>query len=129
MKKILMAAVALICMTLVCVSFSSCGSDDDGGITIIRYSASGNVTGSGTITNSLNVIAAVSYNDVIAKTIGGSYCATSKDAEVKAACDELYETQRAKYSSWKGTVTITKYVQGSDGSNKETTVIATYTFN
>ncbi len=127
MKKLLMAAVALICMTLVCVSFSSCGSDDDGGITIISYSAKGVVTGSGT--NSLDVFAAVSYNDTIAKTIGGSYCTTSKDAEVKAACDKLYETQRAKYSSWEGTVTITKYVQGSDGSNKETTVIATYTFN
>lgn len=127
MKKLLMAAVALICMTLVCVSFSSCGSDDDGGITIIQYSAEGVVTGSGD--DAWPALAAqASYNEVIAKTIGGSYCTTSKDAEVKAACDKLYETQRAKYPSWKGTVTITKSVQGSDG-DKETTVIAKYTFN
>ena len=29
MKKMMMAAVALICMTMVSVAFTSCGSDDD----------------------------------------------------------------------------------------------------
>jgi hypothetical protein len=38
MKKILMAAVALICMTMTCAVFTSCGDDkDDNNKTVVYY--------------------------------------------------------------------------------------------
>ena len=37
MKKILMAAVALICMTMTCAVFTSCGDDKDDSKTVVYY--------------------------------------------------------------------------------------------
>lgn len=118
-----MAAVALICMTLVCVSFPACSSDNDESTSIISYVAEGSVSGEGN--DAFPALAALaSYTLAIEKAIGGSYCTSSKDAEVIAACDKVYETQRATYTSWKGTITISKH----QGNDKSGTVIKTYKF-
>lgn len=127
MKKYLMVAVALICMTLICVSFSACSNTEyDETENIIRYDASGNVIGEGDENFGAQLYSWPYYNTVISEVLNGkSYTTSSKDAEVIAACDKLYESQRAKYSTWKGTITITKY----KGLNDKTgTVLKTYTF-
>ena len=123
MKKYLMAAVALICMTIVCVSFSACGSDDDETVSLIGYVAEGSVTATGNDVGPGLVVLA-SYTTAIKQVTGDSYCSTSKDAEVIAACDKLYESQRATYTSWKGTINIKKNQVNGNSS----TVIKTYTF-
>jgi hypothetical protein len=125
MKKYLMAAVALICMTITCVAFSACNSEEDESSSIVYYRANGSMssTGSDAI---LAAFAVADYTTAITNAIGGDYIKGSKDSEVIAACDKVFEKHRANHPSWSGYVTITKY-QGMDDENG--TVIKSYQYN
>ncbi len=127
MKKYLMAAVALICMTITCVAFAACSTDEDESKTLIFYSAEGNIgyVGSDTSESFQSAFAIANFNTAI-KNVTGDYSTTSKDKEVIAACDKLYESQRANHPAWKGSVQILKYMGTSD---KTGTVIKTYQYN
>ncbi len=128
MKKYLMAAVSLICMTMTCVTFAACSSENDETANIIRYGANGSISAAGsnfseTFSGSL---ARTDYTTAIDSVVGGIYCTSSKDNEVIAACDKVYENHRTKHPSLKGSITITKY----RGLNNDTgTVLKTYQYN
>lgn len=123
-KKYLMAAVALICMTLTFV-MSSCNKENDERNNVISYSASGEINPKDTsIADLTTMTAAGEYNTVIGQIVplGNT---ENKDAEVIAACDNLYQKHKQKNLNWKGTITITKSVGLID---KTTTTLKTYTF-
>ena len=123
MKKYLMAAVALICMTMTCVSLAACSSDDnDESKSIIYYRASGNISGS-----SLSDLYVISdYTTAINSVVGETgYTNVAKDTEVIAACDAVRETHRTTHPTAEGTITITKY-QGIDDETGK--VLKTYEY-
>ncbi len=122
MKKFLMAAVALICMTMTCVSLAACSSDDnDESKSLIQYRAGGEISGS----SMSDILVIPEYTDAIKEAIGGDYTYAAKDNEVIAACDKLRETHRTTHPTAKGTVTITKYQGVNDETGK---VLKTYEY-
>ncbi len=126
MKKYLMATVALICMTMTCVMFAACSSDNDETANIIYYRANGRISASGSdIAETFSSVAAVADYTTAIESVAKDYSTVSKDNEVIAACDKVFASHRTNHPSWKGTVTITKY-QGLD--NQTGKVIKTYTY-
>lgn len=123
-KKYLMAAVALICMTLTFV-MSSCKKEYDERNYVISYKATSTVTAKDPNKADLtSKFAESDYQNAISKivTLGST---EDKDAEIIAACDKIYQSHKEKNVNWKGDIIITKYV----GLHAETgTVIKTYTF-
>lgn len=121
-----MAAVALICMTMTCVAFAACSSENDETANIIYYRADGNVgaVGSDFSETFSSNFAVAEYNTAI-ESVAKNYDTVSKDNEVIAACDKVFDSHRTNHPSWKGSVTITKY-QGVD--NKTSKVLKTYTY-
>ncbi len=122
MKKLLMAAVALICVTMACTTMTACSSSENdvvGGV--ISYTPEGAVVGDG-VEQLVALTAKANYTTAIEKVVG-LFCTTSKDAEVIAACDKVYEGQRAQYSTWEGKIFIVK----SNWDNTKDT-IKTYVF-
>ena len=97
MKKFMMAAVALICMTMMSVTLTACGGDDDSKLpTTYNYVANGSLT--------------VQFIDA--------------DAAVKNACDAVYAKHQAMTGvKISGTVEIVKSV---NSENKGTIWTKTY---
>ncbi len=122
MKKIMMAAVALICMTLAGVSFASCGSDDDptpSSPTTYVYLVTGNlgyqVQDAGEVAgldplwqpmqDYTNAIKEVSYEPYYEE----------KDDAVKNACDAVYKKHmEMKGVRFIGKVEVKKAVKNED---------------
>ncbi len=121
MKHYLMAAVALICMTITCVAFTACSNNTDERESIISYSATGTVNA---VDDMSALFAVASYNSAI-KNVVPDYGTTEKDAEVIAACDKVYADHTANHPNYRGTVTITKF-KGID--DKTGTTLKTYEY-
>ena len=122
MKKLMMAAVALISMTMMSISLTACGGDDDSSKPKdqIEYFVEGSLgyripdkTQADPIPESWGGILGGSgpladYNDAIA-TVAPSPNYEDRDVAIKNACDEVYNKhQNLKGIVLKGSVKVTK---------------------
>ena len=123
MKKLMMAAVALICMTMMSVSLTACGGDDDSPSKQkqqIEYLVTGNLiysvpdkTKADPIPASWNGVFAGPMQDYsnIVQEIAPSPNYENRDVAVKNACEEVYK----KHMALKGIeITGTIKVQRTD---------------
>ena len=120
-----MAAVALICMTMMSVSLTACGGDDDSSKPKqqIEYLVTGNLiysvpdkTQADPIPASWNGVFAGPMEDYknIVQEIAPSPNYENRDVAIKNACEEVYNKHKAlKGIVVYGTVTVTK----KSGSN------------
>ena len=85
MKKFLMAAVALICMTMTCVTLTSCGDDNDSKVADKEYTMTSGIdwTNEGSLSEA-EVIAI----DVMGKSINATNVFVD-DADARRALDEV----------------------------------------
>lgn len=85
MKKILMAAVALFCMTMTCVTLTSCGDDNDSKVADKEYTMTSGIdwTNEGSLSEA-EVIAI----DVLGKSINATNLFVD-DADARRALDEV----------------------------------------
>ena len=85
MKKFLMAAVALFCMTMTCVTLTSCGDDDDSIVADKEYTMTSAIdwTNEGSLSEA-EVIAI----DVFGKNINATNV-FADDADARRALDEV----------------------------------------
>lgn len=120
MKRIMMAAVALICMTISLVFFSACHSEKTTTTELVEYSAVCRVSGSGT-EELVALGISGEYGKVIESIVSAANGADVSD-KIIAACDKVYESH-SKYTTLTGTVTITKTV-----GEGEATTLKVYTY-
>ena len=118
MKKLMMAAVALICMTMMSVSLTACGGDDDSSKPKqqIEYLVTGNLiysvpdkTQADPIPASWNGVFAGPMQDYsnIVKEIAPSPNYENRDVAIKNACDEIYNKHKAlKGIEYTGTIKV-----------------------
>ena len=118
MKKFMMAAVALICMTMMSVSLTACGGDDDSSKPKqqIEYLVTGNLiysvpdkTQADPIPASWNGVFAGPMQDYsnIVKEIAPSPNYENRDVAIKNACDEIYNKHKAlKGIEYTGTIKV-----------------------
>ena len=85
MKKFLMAAVALICLTMTCVTLTSCGDDNDSKVADKEYTMTSAIdwTNEGSLSEA-EVIAI----DVMGKSINATNV-FADDADARRALDEV----------------------------------------
>ena len=85
MKKILMAAVALFCLTMTCVTLTSCGDDNDSKVADKEYTMTSGIdwTNEGSL-SAAQVIAI----DVLGKSINATNV-FADDADARRALDEV----------------------------------------
>ena len=85
MKKILMAAVALFCLTMTCVTLTSCGDDNDSKVADKEYTMTSGIdwTNEGPLSEA-EVIAI----DVLGKSINATNVFVD-DADARRALDEV----------------------------------------
>ena len=85
MKKFLMAAVALFCMTMTCVTLTSCGDDNDSKVADKEYTMTSAIdwTNEGSL-SAAQVIAI----DVLGKSINATNV-FADDADARRALDEV----------------------------------------
>ena len=107
MKKLMMAAVALICMTMMSVSLTACGGDDDSPSKQkqqIEYLVTGNLiysvpdkTQADPIPASWNGVFAGPMEDYknIVQEIAPSPNYENRDVAIKNACEEIYNKHKA----------------------------------
>ena len=107
MKKLMMAAVALICMTMMSVSLTACGGDDDSPSKQkeqIEYLVTGNLiysipdkTQADPIPASWNGVFAGPMEDYknIVQEIAPSPNYENRDVAIKNACEEVYNKHKA----------------------------------
>jgi hypothetical protein len=107
MKKLMMAAVALICMTMMSVSLTACGGDDDSPSKQkqqIEYLVTGNLiygvpdqSKADPIPASWNGVFAGPMEDYknIVQEIAPSPNYENRDVAIKNACEEVYNKHKA----------------------------------
>ena len=106
MKKLMMAAVALICMTMMSVSLTACGGDDDSSKPKdqIEYFVEGSLgyripdkTQADPIPASWNGVFAGPMEDYknIVQEIAPSPNYENRDVAIKNACEEVYNKHKA----------------------------------
>ena len=107
MKKLMMAAVALICMTMMSVSLTACGGDDDSPSKQkqqIEYLVTGNLiygvpdkSKADPIPASWNGVFAGPMEDYknIVQEIAPSPNYENRDVAIKNACEEIYNKHKA----------------------------------
>ena len=85
MKKFMMAAVALFCMTMTCVTLTSCGDDNDSKVADKEYTMTSGIdwTNEGSL-SAAQVIAI----DVLGKSINATNV-FADDADARRALDEV----------------------------------------
>lgn len=124
MKRIMMAAVALICMTISLVFFSACHSEKTTSTVMVNYSVTSSVvvTAGGDAMDKL-VASGISgsYTTALQSAVGVNNSETA-DAKVIAACDAVYKSH-SKYTHLKGTVTISR-----QEGDKAATVLKEYVY-
>ena len=118
MKKLMMAAVALICMTMMSVSLTACGGDDDSSKPKqqIEYLVTGNLmynvpdkTQADPIPETWNGVFAGPMQDYsnIVKEIAPSPNYENRDVAIKNACEEIYNKHKAlKGIEYTGTIKV-----------------------
>ena len=119
MKKLMMAAVALICMTMMSVSLTACGGDDDSPSKQkqqIEYLVTGNLiygvpdkTKADPIPASWNGVFAGPMQDYrnIVQEIAPSPNYENRDVAIKNACEEVYNKHKAlKGIEYTGTIKV-----------------------
>lgn len=120
MKKYLMAAVALICMTVLCVSITSCSKDNDDDV-FVRYDA---VPGG---SNLFSQMVCDEMNREIATAFGSSTAYRRDDSKAIRICDAVAE--KVRDNSLVGTIQLTVTFATSDpNANSNTNLIKTYQF-
>lgn len=121
MKKYLMAAVALICMTMACVTLTACSSDDKE--EFVSYVA--NPDGSydfSDLAKILNVTQEMNSN--INKAFNGS-AYKRNDSKAIQVCDEVAEKYRSLITC---KITLSMGVASSNPDATNLVVIKTYSF-
>lgn len=119
MKKFMMAAVALICMTMMSVTLTACSSDNDSKLpTTYNYVANGSLTvqliDADAAGVSLTWNAMMDYYAAINEAAPEPYT-EEKDAAVKNACDAVYAKHQAMTGvKISGTVEIIKSVNSEN---------------
>ncbi len=108
MKRIMMAAVALICMTISLVFFSACHSEKTTTTEVVTYSVDPAVSSSD-ITEKLVALSITNYYGDVIKPIVVAANGADVSNKIIEACDKVYESH-SKYTTLTGTVTITKTV-------------------
>ncbi len=119
MKKLMMAAVALICMTMMSVSLTACGGDDDSPSKQkqqIEYLVTGNLiygvpdqSKADPIPASWNGVFAGPMEDYknIVQEIAPSPNYENRDVAIKNACEEIYNKHKAlKGIEYTGTIKV-----------------------
>ena len=119
MKKLMMAAVALICMTMMSVSLTACGGDDDSPSKQkqqIEYLVTGNLiygvpdqSKADPIPASWNGVFAGPMQDYsnIVQEIAPSPNYENRDVAIKNACEEVYNKHKAlKGIEYTGTIKV-----------------------
>ena len=119
MKKLMMAAVALICMTMMSVSLTACGGDDDSPSKQkqqIEYLVTGNLiygvpdqSKADPIPASWNGVFAGPMQDYrnIVQEIAPSPNYENRDVAIKNACEEIYNKHKAlKGIEYTGTIKV-----------------------
>ena len=124
MKKFFLAFVAIVCMALTCVTFSACSSNSDESGQIVSYIATGSISTSGSDAAEFGAMKIIAEYTTAIKGVHPDYSTTAHDDAVIAACDKTFESQKTKYPTASGTVTVKKYV----GSDNNGTVLKVYTF-
>ena len=126
MKKFLMAAVALFCLTMTCVTLASCGDDNDSKVANKEY----------TMTSSIDWTnkGSLSEQTVIAiDLLGNSINATNvfvDDADARRALDEVANRLARDLigNGWIGdgvVYTITLVLQNQNGNTVDTRKVVT----
>ena len=120
MKKYLMAAVALICMTMMCVSLTSCNKDDDDDVAV-RYIA---------VTVDDNLYGEMVCNQMdaaLSSAFGNSIAYMRDDSKAIRVCDEV--ANKVRDNSLVGTIQLKVTFASADPySDKEAKIIKTYKF-
>ena len=119
MKKLMMAAVALICMTMMSVSLTACGGDDDSPSKQkqqIEYLVTGNLiygvpdqSKADPIPASWNGVFAGPMEDYknIVQEIAPSPNYENRDVAIKNACEEVYNKHKTlKGIEYTGTIKV-----------------------
>lgn len=121
MKKFLMAAVALFCMTMTCVTLTSCGDDNDSKVADKEYTMTSGIdwTNEGSLTEE-KVIAI----DLLGNSINATNLFVD-DADARRALDEvankLASTIRTNgFTGTDATYTITLTLRNQNGNTVDT---------
>lgn len=121
MKKFLMAAVALICLTMTCVTLTSCGDDNDSKVADKEYTMTSGIdwTNEGSLSEA----------EVIAiDLLGNSIKATNlfvDDADARRALDEVANRVASNirtngFAGTDATYTITLTLRNQNGNTVDT---------
>ena len=118
MKKLMMAAVALICMTMMSVSLTACGGDDDSSKPKqqIEYLVTGNLIYSVPDKSQADPIPASwsgvfagpmqDYSNIV-QEIAPTPNYENRDVAIKNACEEIYNKHKAmKGIEFTGTIKV-----------------------
>lgn len=120
MKKYLMAAVALICMTMTCVTLTACSSDDDEEV-FVRYNAE--TVGD----NAFGSIVCGHMDQALSSAFGSNVAYKRDDSKAIRVCDEVAE--KVRDNSQIGTIILKVTFASSDpDASGNTQVIKTYRF-
>lgn len=121
MKKFLMAAVALFCLTMTCVTLTSCGDDNDSKVADKEYTMTSGIdwTNEGSLSEA-EVIAI----DVLGKSINATNV-FADDADARRALDEVANSvaSNIRGNGWiaDGAVyTITLTLRNQNGNTVDT---------
>ena len=121
MKKFLMAAVALFCLTMTCVTLTSCGDDNDSKVADKEYTMTSGIdwTNEGSLSEA-EVIAI----DVLGKSINATNV-FADDADARRALDEVAKQLAGNIrnnglSGTDATYTITLTLRNQNGNTVDT---------
>lgn len=122
-KSLFMAIVTIIMATCL----SSCVKENED--FLYSYVAEGNVFSSGDLSDGIGALFAIGeYTEAINKVVKDGYTTEEKDDEVIAACEKVYQSQRAKYPKMAGEVSIKKTKFNTSGEAVDKSIIKNFTF-
>lgn len=130
MKTVFKNLLFWLCALTLVLNVTACSDDDENKAVIYKYIASGSIISVGSIEESVSTLTAIpDYTAAIEEAMGGSYVTQECDDRIIAACDKVYESQRAAHPNWKGEIVIER-VQGTASPDEEapSTVIKTYKY-
>lgn len=129
MKDVFKRMALLVWVMALAAGFTACSSDDDEPY-VVTYDVAASLTASEGDDPLASAKAATDYDAVISQVMGGIFCTTDKDAEIIAACDEVFEKHKTQYPFLKGYVEIRKTVGITTSPDEElpSTVIKTYNY-